>query len=102
MFSIKKIFRPSSPVPNIGPNTICVLGTGCTKCNMLAKQVSIALEQLGRDNKVEHITDIAHIAALGVLTTPALMIGTNVVSSGRTLSVEEIQQLLVQYLPHQD
>lgn len=45
--------------------------------------IGVALEQLGRDNKVEHITDIAHIAALGVLTSPALMIGTNVVSSGR-------------------
>ncbi len=67
-----------------------VLGTGCSKCNVLAENAEHALNQLGMEPYVEHITDLKTIASYGVMVTPSLVIGENVVSSGEILSTEQI------------
>lgn len=71
-----------------------VLGSGCAKCNELEANVKKALEQLGMDTSVEHVTDFSVIAAYGVMTTPALVVGEKVVSYGKVLKVEEAVKLL--------
>ena len=76
--------------------SIKVLGSGCAKCNELEANVKKALEQLGRDTAIEHVTDFGVIAAYGVMTTPALVVGEKVVSYGRVLKVEEAVKLLEQ------
>ena len=38
------------------------------------------------------------IAACGVMTTPALMINNTIISTGKVLTVAELQALLPQYL----
>ena len=71
--------------------TVKILGSGCAKCNELEKNVKAALEQLGMDTSVEHVTDFTKIAAYGVMSTPAL-----VVSYGKVLKIEEAVQLFQQ------
>jgi small redox-active disulfide protein 2 len=71
-----------------------VLGSGCAKCNELEKNVKAALEQLGMDTAIEHVTDFNVIAAYGVMTTPALVVDGKVVSYGKVLKVEEAVKLL--------
>ena len=71
-----------------------VLGSGCAKCNELEANVKNALEQLGMDTAIEHVTDFNVIAAYGVMTTPALVVDGKVVSYGKVLKVEEAVKLL--------
>ena len=118
IFNIKKIFNrtdaqdlslnlstiPTNPqqglidLDSIKANDIVVLGSGCAKCNTLENHVKEALQLLGQDNKIIHITDFAQIAACGVMTTPALMINNTIISTGKVLTVAELQDLLPQYL----
>jgi small redox-active disulfide protein 2 len=71
-----------------------VLGSGCAKCNQLEANVKIALEQLGMETMIEHVTDFSQIAAYGVMSTPALVVDGKVVSYGKVLKVEEAVKLL--------
>ena len=71
-----------------------ILGSGCAKCNQLEEATKAALEQLGMDTTIEHITDFARIASYGVMTTPALVIDGKVVSYGKVLKAEEVVKIL--------
>ncbi len=73
---------------------IKILGSGCAKCNQLEAATKEALIQLGMDDAVDHVTDFAKIASYGVMSTPALVIGGKVVSSGKVLKKDEIVELL--------
>lgn len=75
---------------------ICVLGSGCSQCQSLEKAVCEALEELGMDTKVVHVTDFAQIAAYGVMTTPALVVDGKVVSSGKVLQKEAVKKLILE------
>ena len=74
--------------------TILVLGGGCAKCNQLEAAVRQAMDELGLQEAVGHVTDFTKIAAAGVMTTPALMIDGKVVSSDRVLSKGEALEML--------
>lgn len=71
-----------------------VLGSGCARCNELETEVKAALEELGMEPVVGHVTDPARIAAYGVMSTPALVVDEKVVSFGRVLKKEEAKALL--------
>ncbi len=71
-----------------------VLGSGCAKCNKLEDAAKSALATLGQPQEVEHVTDFAKIAEFGVMTTPALVIGGEVVSTGKVLKPQEVVELL--------
>jgi len=71
-----------------------VLGSGCKKCNELEANTKAALDQLGMDTTIEHVTDFAQIAAYGVMTTPALVVDGKVVSYGKVLKTEEVVKIL--------
>ncbi|MCF7941590.1 MAG: thioredoxin family protein [Spirochaetia bacterium] len=74
--------------------TIQLLGTGCPTCTVLQKNLEQAIEELGLDVTVEHISDIEAILDLGVMMIPALIIDGDRISSGRALSVSRIIELL--------
>ena len=74
--------------------SVKVLGSGCAKCNQLEAATKAALEQLGMDTTVDHVTDFAKIAAYGVMTTPALVVDGKVVSYGKVLKTEEVVEIL--------
>ncbi len=71
-----------------------VLGSGCAKCNQLEAAAKAALEQLGMDTTIDHVTDFSQIAAYGVMSTPALVVDGKVVSYGKVLKTEEVVKIL--------
>jgi small redox-active disulfide protein 2 len=73
---------------------IKVLGAGCANCHTLESRTGEALVKLGIDSDIEMITDFAQIAALGVMTTPALLVDDQIVMSGRVPEVDEIAELI--------
>lgn len=74
--------------------SVKVLGSGCAKCNQLEAATKAALEHLGMDTTIDHVTDFSQIAAYGVMTTPALVIDGKVVSYGKVLKTEEVVKIL--------
>lgn len=74
--------------------SVKVLGTGCAKCNHLEAAAKEALEELGMDITIDHVTDFLQIAAYGVMTTPALVVDGKVVSYGKVLTTEEVKNIL--------
>lgn len=71
-----------------------VLGSGCAKCNALEQATREALEELGMDTAIDHVTDFSQIAAYGVMTTPALVVDGKVVAYGKVLKKEEAKALI--------
>ena len=76
-----------------GP-AVKVLGSGCAKCNQLEAATKEALAELGMDTTIDHVTDFTQIAAYGVMTTPALVVDSKVVSFGKVLRKEEVKAIL--------
>lgn len=74
--------------------SVKVLGSGCAKCNQLETATKEALEQLGMDTTIDHVTDFSQIAAYGVMSTPALVVDGKVVSYGNVLKTNEVVKLL--------
>lgn len=74
--------------------SVKVLGSGCTKCNQLEAATRAALEQMGMNATIDHVTDYAQIAAYGVMTTPALVVDGKVVSYGKVLKTDEVVKIL--------
>lgn len=74
--------------------SVKVLGSGCDKCNALEKNVKEALSELGMMDEIDHVTDFGQIAAMGVMSTPALVIDNKVVSMGKVLSKDEVIKAL--------
>ncbi|MDD4665939.1 MAG: thioredoxin family protein [Clostridia bacterium] len=74
-----------------------VLGSGCAKCNQLEVATKEALQQLGMETTIDHVTDFSEIAAYGVMTTPALVIDGKVVSYGKVLKTEEVVKILQKF-----
>ena len=79
---------------NTGDASVKILGSGCAKCNQLEAATKTALEQLGMDARIDHVTDFSQIAAYGVMSTPALVVDGKVVSYGKVLKTEEVVQIL--------
>ena len=73
---------------------IQVLGTGCPKCEKLAKNAEAAVESAGVGCEVEKVTDINEIMKFGVMLTPALAIDGQVKVVGKVLSSDEIKKML--------
>jgi small redox-active disulfide protein 2 len=73
---------------------IKVLGTGCKNCALLETHVKLALERMGKNLEVEKVTEIPQILAYGVMKTPALVVGDEVVVSGFVPSPRQIQEML--------
>jgi small redox-active disulfide protein 2 len=71
-----------------------ILGTGCAKCNSLEAATRAAIEQLGMQADIDHVTDPGEIASWGVMATPALVVDGTVVLSGRVPSVADVAALL--------
>jgi len=65
--------------PRLRAQSVKALGSGCAKCNQIEAAKKAALEQLGIDATIDHVTDFARIATYGVMTTPALVVDGKVV-----------------------
>ncbi len=73
---------------------IKIYGSGCPNCIELEENTKKALEELGKEAGVEHITDMNEIIEAGVMMTPALEIKGKIVSQGKILTPEQIKKFL--------
>ena len=74
--------------------TVKILGTGCPKCNQLESNVREAAARLGAEIAVEKVTAVADIMRYGVMITPALVVDEKVISSGKVLPVDQLEEIL--------
>lgn len=73
---------------------IQILGSGCSKCQVLADNAETAAKSLGLEYTLEKVTDINRIAEFGIMLTPGLAVDGEVKSFGRVLSPDKIRPLL--------
>lgn len=71
-----------------------IFGTGCTKCNKLEENAKKALDNLGIDYNIEHVTDFIEISKYGIMSTPALSIDDKILVAGKVASIQEIEQMI--------
>ncbi len=74
--------------------TIQILGSGCTKCNLLERQAREAVAELGLAIEIEKVTDFGRISDMGVMTTPALAIDNVVKTAGKVLTKDQVIALI--------
>ena len=78
-----------------GGARIKVLIGGCAHCAKLRDNVLAAAEELKvPEGDIEVVTDLARIARMGIMTTPALIIDGRLVGIGKILPVEQVRELL--------
>jgi len=73
---------------------ILILGTGCPKCEKLAKAAEEAAKSLGIEYDLEKITDINQIMSFGVMMTPALVVDGEVKVSGKIPNMDQLKKLI--------
>jgi len=71
-----------------------ILGTGCPKCEELARNVEGAVRALDLDAEIAKVKDIVEIADRGVMMTPALSVDGEIKLVGKAGTVDEIKALL--------
>lgn len=69
---------------------IRIYGGGCARCGELAAKVAEVVSQAGVPASVEKVSDYGKIAARGIVSTPALEVDGEIVSTGRVPSIGEI------------
>lgn len=75
---------------------IKVLGSGCTKCKKLHELTQKVVEELGFDLNVEYITDVSEIIAMGIMSSPVLVINDKPVLIGILPTKEELKNILLE------
>lgn len=73
---------------------IKILGSGCRKCVTMAENARAAAEAAGKEVEIVKVTDLAEIAAYGIMSTPGLVVDEKVLSAGKVLTPAEIRALL--------
>ena len=75
-----------------------IRGPCCANCRQLTLTEQ-ALAELGRPEQVEKATDHAQIASYGVMSTPALAVGEQVLLAGRMPGLSSLKAALAEWLP---
>jgi len=73
---------------------IQILGPGCAKCKKLAANAREAADELGLDVEIEKVTALEDILAMGVMTTPALVVDGKVKLMGKAANTKVVKELL--------
>lgn len=81
---------------------IQVLGSGCPSCKNLHKAVEEVVKKLELNVEVEYSTDITEIVKLGAMSSPVFAIDGKLMSSGKVLSKEEIEKVILEELKNED
>lgn len=71
-----------------------VFGSGCPKCQLLAKSAAEAAASAGIPAEIEKVTDVMKIVEAGIMMTPGLRINGKMKSTGRVPDPEEIKKWL--------
>ncbi|MGL5656793.1 MAG: thioredoxin family protein [Fusobacteriaceae bacterium] len=73
---------------------IKVLGGCCKNCDVLMDYVKESLTELGKEAKVEKVTDFVQLAKLGVMKTPGIVIDGKIIFSGRMADKKEVKEII--------
>ena len=73
---------------------IKILGTGCSKCEKLEKNLETALKEWNIGADIEKVENLAVIVSYGVMSTPGLVIDGEVKSIGKVPKVKELKEML--------
>lgn len=73
---------------------IKILGTGCAKCNKLAKMVDEIISEHGVEATVTKVTNLDEIAQAGVMLTPGLMVNEDVKFCGKVPTKSELTKII--------
>lgn len=76
---------------------IKVLGGCCKNCDVLMDYVKESLTELGKEAKVEKVTDFVQLAKLGVMKTPGIVIDGKIIFSGRMADKKEVKEIISKY-----
>ena len=87
-----KASEPSAKKINV--LTIKVLGSGRKNCTELLENVYKALEEMNYTANVAKVTDYIRIRKYGIISTPALIVNEDIVSTGKVLEPKEIIEIL--------
>jgi small redox-active disulfide protein 2 len=71
-----------------------IVGPGCAKCEMLARNAEEAAQALGLEYTVVKLKDPSAWARYGVMMTPALVVDGQLKVQGRVLSAEKLKELI--------
>ncbi len=81
---------------------IMVMGGCCQKATTTYENVVKAAQELGITEEVVNVRDTATIASYGVLSTPALWVDEQILSSGRLITVEDAKRYLADFREHSE
>ena len=73
---------------------IKVVGSGCASCKKLLAITQKAVKELNVKADIFYVTDLTEIMAIGIMSTPGLMINGIVKSKGRVCKLKEVKQLI--------
>jgi len=73
---------------------LSIYGSGCAKCQALAKNAEAAAQALDLDYEIEKVTDTNQIIDAGIMRTPALMADDDILVEGKVAPPDEIRQML--------
>jgi predicted thioredoxin/glutaredoxin len=79
------------------PNKVEIIGMKCPKNYQLTDNVRTAIAKLKIQAEVSQVTDPIEIAKRGILSTPAVVVNGEVVSTGKLIDSEQIEKLLVRF-----
>ena len=77
---------------------IQIAGPGCPKCKATEAVVRKVCAEMEIDAEIEHLTNPAEFAKLGVMFTPAVVLDGKVIESGHVPSEEKIRQVISQHI----
>ena len=82
------------PFPDGSPKIKVLVGS-CEHCAKLYDNVVEAMNRLHIDStELERIDNLVSIAKMGIITTPALIVNSKLLSIGKVIPVDEIVELL--------
>lgn len=73
---------------------LSIYGSGCAKCQALAKNAEAAAQALDLDYEIEKVTDTNQIIDAEIMRTPALMADDDILVEGKVATPDEIRQML--------
>jgi len=73
---------------------IIVLGACCKKSAQMFENTKLAVKEMNLGVEVENTGDIMEIARYRVMQTPALVVNDKVLSYGKLLSPEQIEEII--------
>lgn len=83
------------PQASEGARIKVLIGT-CAHCMKLRENTLQAMRELGYpESELETISDLVTITRMGIVATPALIVGGRLLCCGKVLSTEEIKKLIM-------